>query len=108
MGRLRHMLVLLTALVAMHRGYAQGGAQAHVRTADQYFQQMAFALAVDEYRKAADLGAVNEHVTKRLAESYMKLGNTEEAERWYAIVVKFLNREPVSYTHLTLPTNREV
>ncbi|MBP6391493.1 MAG: PD40 domain-containing protein [Flavobacteriales bacterium] len=94
MGRLRHMLVLLTALVAMPRGYAQGGAQAHVRTADQYFQQMAFALAVDEYRKAADLGAVNEHVTKRLAESYMKLGNTEEAERWYAIVVKFLNREP--------------
>lgn len=73
---------------------AQGGAESRVRAADQYFQEMAYALAVQEYTAAADMGAVNEHVTKRLAECNMVLGNTEEAERWYAIVVKFLNREP--------------
>jgi hypothetical protein len=43
---------------------------------------------------AAELGAVNEHVTKRLAETHMLLGNSAEAERWYSVVVKFLNREP--------------
>lgn len=73
---------------------AQVSADAHVRTADQHYQQMAYALAVEEYNVAAKMGAVNEHVTKRLAESYMKLGNTEEAEIWYGTVVKFLNREP--------------
>jgi hypothetical protein len=38
---------------------------------------------------------VNEHVTKRLADCSMRLGDMAEAERWYAVVVKFLNREPV-------------
>ena len=94
MGGLRRSLVALIILLVVTDARAQGSADAHVRIADQYFQQMSFALAVEEYRTAADLGAVNEHVTKRLAESYMKLGDTEQAERWYAIVVKFLNREP--------------
>ena len=54
---------------------------------------MAYALARQEYQKAADRGAINEHVTKRLAETSMILGDTEKAEHWYSIVVKFLNRE---------------
>ncbi|MCB0764721.1 MAG: OmpA family protein [Flavobacteriales bacterium] len=73
---------------------AQTRTDAHVNEADRYFHQMAYALAVEEYRIAAEMGAVNEHVTKRLAECYLRLGDTQEAERWYATVVKFLNREP--------------
>ncbi|MCB0780362.1 MAG: hypothetical protein KDC03_12690, partial [Flavobacteriales bacterium] len=61
---------------------------------DTYFSQMAYARAMEEYQAAADMGAVNEHVTKRLAECAMKVGDTESAEHWYSIVVKFLNREP--------------
>lgn len=73
---------------------AQGRADAFVREGDRHFQQMAYARAIRSYTTAAEMGAVNEHVTKRLAESHMRLGNTAEAERWYSTVVKFLNREP--------------
>ncbi len=94
MGTIRRLLPLLLPLLLAGRVLAQGSADAHIRAGDQYFAQLAYALAEKEYRTAADLGAVNEHVSKRLAECSMKLGNTEEAGRWYAIVVKFLNREP--------------
>ena len=83
------VLLLTTTLVA-----GQGNADARVRMADRFYQQMAYARAIEEYRLAAELGAVNEHVTKRLADSYMKLGDTHKAEYWYSMVVKFLNREP--------------
>lgn len=73
---------------------AQANADPYVREADRYYQQMAYARAVQLYRTAAELGAVNEHVTKRLADCSMRLGDTQEAERWYSVVVKFLNREP--------------
>ncbi|MEZ4738334.1 MAG: tetratricopeptide repeat protein [Flavobacteriales bacterium] len=73
---------------------SQGNADPYINEADKHFQQMAYARAIEGYTTATELGAVNEHVTKRLAECYMNLGNTEEAERWYAMVVKFLNREP--------------
>lgn len=96
MAQLRILLPLLLCLVWRPGACAQGGnADAHSREGDRHFQRMAYAAAIGEYRLAADLGAVNQHVTKRLAECYMKLGDTENAEVWYAQVVKFLNREPI-------------
>ncbi len=72
---------------------AQNDAASIIATADRHFEEMAYARAIDGYKAAVDLGARNDHVTKRLAESYMNIGNTVEAERWYSVVVKFLNRE---------------
>jgi len=86
------LFFLLIDLAAM--GVAQGNADPYIREADRHFQQMAYAHAIEGYTKATELGALSEHVTKRLAECQMRLGNSEEAERWYAMVVKFLNREP--------------
>ncbi len=91
-------IVLLLLLILIGRsGMAQGGgsAEAHTREGDRQYQRMAYALAAREYRIAADMGALNEHVTKRLADCYTKLGDTENAEIWYAQVVKFLNLEPI-------------
>ncbi len=98
---IKRIIVLLVVLHGVFSACAQrgGDAEAHTRIADRYYQQMAYSLAADEYKLAAELGAVNEHVTKRLADSYMKLGNTEQAETWYAQVVKFLNREPIDLYH---------
>lgn len=75
-------------------GLAQGNADPYIKEADRHFQQMAYARAIEGYTAATELGAVNEHVTKRLAECYMRLGQPDQAEKWYAMVVKFLNREP--------------
>lgn len=92
----RICLLLLVCLLAVHAKplAAQGRAEAYIREGDRHFQQMAYARAIHAYSAAARKGAVNEHVTRRLAESHMRLGNTVEAERWYSTVVKFLNREP--------------
>jgi hypothetical protein len=89
-----HSVSVIFLLLVAGSVEGQGRADAYVREGDRHFQQMAYARAVASYTMAAELGAVNEHVTKRLAETHMLLGNTSEAERWYAVVVKFLNREP--------------
>ena len=91
-ARLLHLFLILAFPVCSL--FAQGKADGYVREGDRFFQQMAYSRAVVQYRKAAELGATNEHVTKRLAECSMLLGNTEDAERWYSTVVKYLNREP--------------
>lgn len=89
--RIVFLLALMAPAVSVH---AQS-AEAHTRMADRFYQRMAYAQAKEEYTIAADLGAVNEHVVKRLADCSMKLGDTEDGEIWYAQVVKFLNREPL-------------
>jgi outer membrane protein OmpA-like peptidoglycan-associated protein/tetratricopeptide (TPR) repeat protein len=93
MGRLRYILPLLLLLHGSLHG--QTSVDTYIREADKHFEQMAYARAVKGYTAAAELGAVNDHVAKRLAQSHMRLGNSAEAERWYSLVVKFLNREPI-------------
>lgn len=66
----------------------------HTREGDKHFERMAYAQAVAEYKVATEMGALNEHVVKRSADCYMRLGDTRNAETWYSQVVKFLNREP--------------
>ncbi|MBK7383551.1 MAG: PD40 domain-containing protein [Flavobacteriales bacterium] len=88
------LIAVLMILLGSMRLCAQGNADPYVKEADKYYEQMAYARAAELYRTATELGAVNEHVTKRLADCSMRLGDTVEAERWYAVVVKFLNREP--------------
>lgn len=95
MRTLVHPLLLVLGLLAAGGVRAQGDPEAHTRIADRYYQRMAYASAIEEYRLAAGMGALNEHVTKRLADCYMKLGDTQNGEIWYAQVVKFLNREPM-------------
>ncbi|MCL4283215.1 MAG: OmpA family protein [Flavobacteriales bacterium] len=95
MGKLAFHIALLLACIAWPLAGRAQNAEAHTRIADRYYQRMAYAQAKAEYMLAADLGAVNEHVVKRLAECSMKLGDTRDGEIWYAQVVKFLNREPL-------------
>jgi hypothetical protein len=85
---------LFALLVGVTGSLAQGKADVHVREGDRFFQQMAYSRAVEHYELAAEMGAINEHVTKRLGECHMRMRNTEEAERWYGMLVKFLNVEP--------------
>lgn len=97
MDVLRSFLFCIAFLSGLQGVVAQSGGdpEAHTRIADRHYQRMAYAPAAEEYELAAKLGAVNEHVTKRLADCYMKLGDTENAGIWYAQVVKFLNIQPI-------------
>lgn len=90
----RTLLSIIVSLLFAVVSPAQRNADPYINEADRHFQQMAYARAIEGYTTATELGAVNEHVTKRLAECYMHLGQPDQAEKWYAMVVKFLNREP--------------
>lgn len=96
---LRALILWTLSLLLVLPASAQGNADPYIKEADHYFEQMAYARAIEGYRTATELGAVNEHVTKRLAECYMRTGQSDQAEKWYAMVVKFLNREPQEMYH---------
>ena len=96
---LRTLILVLLSLLLVFPAAAQGNADPYIKEADRFFEQMAYARAIEGYRTATELGAVNEHVTKRLAECYMRTGQNDQAEKWYAMVVKFLNREPQEMYH---------
>ena len=96
---MRVWLTYLMVIGAFACAVGQGGSAAHIKTGDRYFNQLSFAKAVVSYQTAVDQGAVNEHVTSRLAECYLKLNQPEKAEYWYATVVKFLNIAPINYYH---------
>jgi outer membrane protein OmpA-like peptidoglycan-associated protein len=91
---IRALLISLGFLCAARTTVAAQYSGAHARAGDRWYQQMAYALAANEYQLAADQGAVNEHVSARLAECYMRTGQMEKAEHWYGVVVKFLDRSP--------------
>jgi outer membrane protein OmpA-like peptidoglycan-associated protein len=89
----RHLL-LFALLASTCLAHAQRSADAYIREGDRHFARMAYARAVEAYTVAAEAGARNEHVTKRLAESHMKLRQPDQAAKWYSDLMKFLNVEP--------------
>ena len=87
--------IVVIGLFSMGSAIAQTKADYHVNEGDKFFEQMAYSRAIPEYTIAAELGAVTEHVTRRLGKSYMQIGKTMEAEQWFASAVKFMSREPM-------------
>ena len=94
---MRSVFTYLFFLTSVIFALGQGGTAAHVKLADRFYNNMAYAQAAEEYQAAADLGAVNEHVTGRLAECYLRLNEPQKAEYWYSTVVKFLNCSPENF-----------
>lgn len=92
---MRNLLLLWCFVSALTAAAQTNNADIHTRNGDREYERMAYAYAVQEYRTAAELGALNEHVVKRLADCYLRLGDTQNAEIWYAQVTKFMNREPM-------------
>jgi len=63
-----HNILLAVVLCTGGTAMAQGDADAHTRIADRSYERMAYASAIEEYKLAVSMGALNEHVTKRLAD----------------------------------------
>ncbi len=62
--------------------------------ADKYYEELAYAKAIRLYMAAAKKGEVTENLIYRLAESYHKVGDTKNAEVWYAQAVQLRSRTP--------------
>ena len=61
--------------------------KAEIKKADDLFDQLSFVEAIDIYEKLAEKDADIEHISKKLAQAYMKIGKTDKAEFWYGRVV---------------------
>jgi len=69
------------------------------KVADKYYDQLAYASAVELYEDLATGKRANEHVVQRTADCYRLLGNTVQSEFWYEQVVSGDNPVPGDYYH---------
>ena len=73
---------------------------------DDYFKKEDYLNSSNYYEQAIDYNQDNYVIYENLAISYDLSNRTDKALEMYDLVLN--NFKPVSYTHLTLPTNREV
>ena len=74
-------------------------AQQELRKANKHYERYEFALALEEYQKAAAKRKPDVLTTQRIADSYRLTRRTEEAEKWYAQVVSMPGRDPMNVYH---------
>ena len=67
---------------------------------DKAFGKLKFEKAITKYTSALAKGADSLYVIQRIADSYRALGNTTEAEKWYAQIVDHAKASPaVKYNY---------
>jgi outer membrane protein OmpA-like peptidoglycan-associated protein len=74
-------------------------AQQELRKADKHYEKFEFALALEQYQKAAEKRKPDVKTAERIADSYRLTRRTIEAERWYAQVVAMPGRDPINVFH---------
>ncbi|MHC2991781.1 hypothetical protein OB13_09360 [Pontibacter sp. HJ8] len=69
-------------------------AQQELRKANKHYEKYEFALALEQYQKAAAKRKPDLLTAERIADSYRLTRRTVEAEKWYAQVVAMPGRDP--------------
>lgn len=73
---------------------ASGQVKITIKLADKAFHDFSFNEAIDLYSYAHDKDPENVHVIRRLADCYRNIGNTEESEKWYNVLVEMNEAYP--------------
>ncbi|MES2627712.1 MAG: carboxypeptidase regulatory-like domain-containing protein [Bacteroidota bacterium] len=66
-----------------------------VDRADDYYRSLAYSKAIELYMQAVRKGEVNDKVIHNLANAYREIGDTKNAEVWYAQAVQLRSRKPI-------------
>jgi outer membrane protein OmpA-like peptidoglycan-associated protein/tetratricopeptide (TPR) repeat protein len=94
----KHIPLYLT--VALMLGAAPAAeAQQELRKANKHYEKFEFALALEQYKKAAEKRKPDVKTAERIADSYRLTRQTVEAERWYGQVVALPGRAPMNVYH---------
>lgn len=72
--------------------YAQLGL---VDRADEYYNSLAYSRAIELYMQAVRKGEVNDKIVHNLANAYREVGDTKNAEVWYAQAVQLRSRSAI-------------
>ncbi|HEX4887241.1 MAG TPA: carboxypeptidase regulatory-like domain-containing protein [Luteibaculaceae bacterium] len=84
--------VALLSLTLVTSAQAQLGL---VARADQYYESLSYAKAIELYMQAVRKGEVNDKIIHNLANAYREIGDTKNAEVWYAQAVQLRSRQPI-------------
>ena len=72
---------------------------ASLKKANQYYDNLSYANAIPEYKKALKSDSTNSEAIIRLAHCYRLVNNSVEAENWYGKVVRMKNAQPQHYLY---------
>lgn len=73
-----------------------------IRLADQAREDFSWKEAIDLYTYAHERDLKNTYVIRRLAECYRSIGNTEEVEKWLALLIEMGEWVPEDYYHYSM------
>ncbi|MCJ8166076.1 OmpA family protein [Pontibacter sp. E15-1] len=90
----------LYLVVAAMIGFAPvANGQSALRKANSYYENYAFALALQEYQKVAQRRTPDLETASRMADAYRLTRQTQQAENWYGKVVAMPGRDPMNLYH---------
>jgi outer membrane protein OmpA-like peptidoglycan-associated protein/tetratricopeptide (TPR) repeat protein len=90
----------LYLIVALLLGVAPAAeAQQELRKANKHYEKFEFALALEQYQKAAEKRKPDVRTAERIADSYRLTRRSAEAEKWYGQVVAMPGRDPMNIFH---------
>ncbi len=88
---------LLVFIILLSLPFLSNAQSLKEKRADRLFDDLAYKKAAELYEQVILSGASNDKVIKRLAISYRKLLDWENAEHWYSLVVEGSLAEPIDY-----------
>jgi len=85
---------LLMFFIQLQTGNAQS---AKLKKANELFNNFAYIDAIKLYEEIAGSGKLTMEIAKQLAEAYRRIGNSEQSEIWYKMVIDLGSSNPVDY-----------
>src|SRR5436190_8655217 len=73
----------------------RGVFQSNFKKAEELYGHLAYRNALELYLAVVEKDSSNHVARQRAADCYFRLGNTKEAERWYAALVKMKDTPPI-------------
>ena len=94
----KFILILLLSLITVFRMHP-ASAQSELRKANRLYDSFEYALALSEYAKVTSKKEPTLETAERIAHAYRLTDATEQAEEWYAKVLKYpqVNPENIFY-----------
>ncbi|MBK9399837.1 MAG: hypothetical protein IPN36_02945 [Bacteroidetes bacterium] len=90
---MRHSRIFIGLLLISLAWMTGGCLNVHLRSANEYYQQFAYASAANEYEYVLSR-KINPEATANIADCYLQMGNSVKTEYWYRRAIKLPDARP--------------
>ena len=99
MNRLKYIKIWSLTLIFFIPLFCQ--AQRHLIKANTLYDNLAYAEAIPEYKKALSNDSTNAEAIFRIAHCFRLINNSMEAEKWYSKAVQLNGAKPSHFIYYT-------